>query len=268
MFTVTKYPQGHFSWADNSSKDAKAASKFYDEVMGWGKDEIPMGGGEIYTMFKQDGQHVAGLGQLTPEMMEQGMPSVWNSYITVDDVDAMSEKAKGLGATVVAGPFDVFESGRMATLQDPTGAFVSLWQPKGHIGAGLVNTVGAMCWNELMTSDVEKAKSFYSDFLGWTYDKMDMGNGSDYWVIQNAGRPNGGIFPLIGEMEGMPPMWAIYFTVADIEATAAKIEPAGGKIHVPITEATGTGTFIMIEDPAGAMVYLMQLEQAQPWDLE
>ncbi|MCA9883055.1 MAG: VOC family protein [Anaerolineaceae bacterium] len=267
MYTVTKYPQGHFSWADNSSKDAAAAKKFYLDVMGWDKEEVPMGGGEFYTMFKQDGQHVAGLGQMQQQMMDSGMPSVWNNYISVDDVDAMAEKAKSLGGTVIAGPFDVFESGRMATIQDPTGAFISLWQPKNHIGAGLVNTVGAMCWNELMTSDVEKAKTFYSDLLGWTYNKMDMGEAGDYWLIQNAGRPNGGIFPLMGEMAGMPPSWAAYFTVADIEATAEKVEAAGGKIHVPVSEATGTGRFILAEDPAGAICYFIQLYQAQPWDL-
>ena len=48
------------------------------------------------------------------------------------------------------GPEDVFDAGRMLHIQDPTGALLNLWQPYKSIGAGIVNTVGAMCWHELV----------------------------------------------------------------------------------------------------------------------
>ena len=64
---------------------------------------------------------------------------------------------------------DVFDSGRMAFIVDPTGAQLGLWQPKNHIGAGIVNTVGAMCWNELLTRDAQTAKAFYSAIFGWEF---------------------------------------------------------------------------------------------------
>ena len=132
------------------------AKPFYAELMGWEIEDVPMGEGMFYTMYKSDGEHVAGLSQMQPEMQSQGMPSHWSSYVTVDDVDALAGKVTELGGTVISEPFDVFDSGRMMVLQDPTGAIVCLWQAKNHIGSGLVNTPGAMTWNELTTNDPKK----------------------------------------------------------------------------------------------------------------
>jgi hypothetical protein len=50
------------------------------------------------------------------------------------NVDQSVEKAKSLGGTLVAGPFDVMEHGRMAVLTDPTGATFALWQANQHPG--------------------------------------------------------------------------------------------------------------------------------------
>jgi len=75
-------------------------------------------------------------------------------YVLVTSADESAAKAKELGATVVAGPFDVQTHGRMAVIQDPTGAVIALWQPNDHEGAGVVNVANSFCWNELMTTDI------------------------------------------------------------------------------------------------------------------
>ena len=56
------------------------------------------------------------------------------SYVSVTSADETAAKAKELGATLLAGPFDVMTFGRMAVIQDPTGAVFSLWQAQGHSG--------------------------------------------------------------------------------------------------------------------------------------
>jgi uncharacterized protein len=56
--------------------------------------------------------------------------------------------------------------GRVAAIRDPTGAIVSLWQPRARIGATPVNDIGALCWNELTTTDIERAKAFFAELLG------------------------------------------------------------------------------------------------------
>lgn len=61
-------------------------------------------------------------------------------------------------------PADVMEHGRMTVFKDPTGAVLSLWQPKAHNGADLVSAPNAFCWGELATRDAQRAKSFYGGY--------------------------------------------------------------------------------------------------------
>ena len=101
-----------------------------------------------------------------PEARAVGAPPHWTSYISVEDADATAARAGELGgAAVFREPFDVLDAGRVAAIRDPTGAIVSLWQPRSRIGATLVNDVGALCWNELSTPDPEAAAKFYEPLL-------------------------------------------------------------------------------------------------------
>lgn len=262
MYKVTKYPHGTFSWADCSTSDWSAGKQFYSEIMGWESEDLPIGEGQFYTMFKQDGENVGAISQIQPEMKEQGIPSHWNTYITVDDVDALVEKVKLAGGTIIAEPFDVLEAGRQMIIQDTTGATVSLWQAKDSIGAGLVNTVGAMLWNELMTREPDKAKEFYSELLGWEF-QQDGTPGYD--TIVNKGRMNGAIMTLGEEYGDAPSTWMVYYNVADIDVTLEKIKAKGGAIHVQ-AEAEGVGKFAFVADAQGATFYVMQAKMIDTWE--
>jgi predicted enzyme related to lactoylglutathione lyase len=261
MFKVTKYPHGTFSWADCASTDAARSRQFYLGVMGWGYSDVPLGNGEVYTIFNQDGEAVAALSQMPAEMLAQGVPSFWNNYVTVDDVDALAGRVTALGGQVVAPPFDVFDQGRMMVVTDPTGAAISFWQARKHIGASLVNTVGAMCWNELHTRDVEAAKRFYGELLGWQFEKRQ-----EYYVIQNNGRPNGGLMPIDPEQSAMPPAWLTYFNVADVEAAVGQVNALGGKTLAPVVD-TPVGRIAMVAEPTGAVCAFIQAVEPQPWDV-
>ncbi len=263
MFKVDKYPHGLFSWADGQSTDAAKSKAFYAEVMGWTYDDIPIGDGRFYTMFKFDGEPIAGLGQMQEELKAQGIPSHWSSYVNVDDVDALAPKVAELGGTLLMEPMDVMESGRMLFLQDPTGAQMGLWQANQHKGAGLVNTPGAMAWNELTTTDTQAARDFYAGLFGWTYNKME---DMEYYVIMNGSRPNGGIMPTPEAMAGMPPMWTVYFSVADIDKTVEKVKTTGGNVMGDIMAASGVGRFAIVTDPTGMAAVFLQLENPQPWE--
>ncbi len=262
MYTVTKYPHGAFSWADTSSTDPAASRRFYAGLFGWGTFDIPIGDGMTYTMFQLEGQNVAALSGATQEALEQGIPSHWSCYVTVDDVDAILPVATANGAQIIYGPMDVFDSGRMAFIMDPTGAALGLWQARNHIGAGIVNTVGAMCWNELLSRDVEAAKTFYGALFDWQFFADENG----YILIQNRGRNNGAMMQIDENMGEMPSVWQPYFTVADIDQSISKASELGGTIHIPKTEAPGAGHFAYLNDPAGAYFYIIQLIQAEPWE--
>jgi uncharacterized protein len=108
----------------------------------------------------------------------------------------------------------------VAAIRDPTGAIVSLWQPRSRIGATLVNDIGALCWNELATTDGEPAKSFFGGLLGGQYETNDSG----YTTVKNAGRRNGGIRGLTEQEQDIEPNWLPYFMVENADGGARQAE--------------------------------------------
>ncbi len=166
------YDAGTFSWAELASTDADAAKDFYGKLFGWSYEDVPMGDDGTYTLASVDGAVAAAL-------MQADGPSRWNSYISVDDVDAATEKAEEGGATVHAAPFDVMEAGRMSVIQDPTGGVVSLWQAGDRAGADVVNAHGALTWNDLMTYDVGEAAEFYCELFGWEVAEVGADDDAD-----------------------------------------------------------------------------------------
>ena len=257
MSDVKSYPQGTFSWSDLMTTDAAGAREFYTGLFGWTPIDNPIPGGGVYTMLQQDGKDVTALSQMGAEQMAQGMPSAWNSYISVDDVDAMSAKVTELGGTVMMPPMDVMDVGRMSMIQDPSGGFVMLWQAKAHVGASLFNVPNSMGWNELLTHDPDKAKAFFTGLFGWEVVTEDSG----YTMWMNNGRPNGGLLKMHEEWGDAPTHWMVYFSVADCAATAAKATELGGTVMVPPTDAGEVGVFSVIQDPQGAIFTAIKLNQ-------
>ena len=89
---------------------------------------------------------------------------------------------------------------------------------------------GTFHWNELMTNDVDGAKTFYAAALGWTFDEFP-GEGFTYWVCMAGDRPAGGIMPLEGTApEGAGPHWFSYITVDDVDARVEAVKAAGGTV--------------------------------------
>ena len=257
MSDAKSYPHGTFSWTDLMSTDAAGAKEFYTSLFGWTPVDLPIPQGGVYTMMQQDGKDVAALSQMGTEQQAQGMPSMWNSYITVDDVDAASAKVTELGGTVTMGPFDVMDAGRMSVIQDPTGGHVMLWQAKNSPGAGIFNVPNTMTWNELLTHDPDKAKEFYTELMGW--ETVTEENGYTMWM--NNGRINGGMLKMHEEWGNVPTHWMVYFSVADCAATAEKAQKLGGTMMVPPTPAGDIGTFSVLQDPQGATFTAIQLNQ-------
>jgi predicted enzyme related to lactoylglutathione lyase len=120
---------------------------------------------------------------------------------------------------------------------------------------------GMFVWNELMTNDVEKAKTFYAATIGWTFDGMEMGP-STYWVCKEGDKMVGGIMDMTGVTPpGVPPHWFSYLEVDDVDARAAKLEANGGKIIRPPFDIPGVGRIAILADPTGAAMGWMTSAQ-------
>jgi len=113
---------------------------------------------------------------------------------------------------------------------------------------------GAFYWNELMTRDPEKAKSFYADTLGWTFDGMPLGDDT-YWIAKAGDKPVGGIFPMAGpQFERVTEHWMSYIAVDDIDARIKKAIAAGATIGRPSFEVPGVGRIAILKEPGGAVI--------------
>jgi len=246
----TSYAPGTFCWVDLATTDPAGAVAFYGGLFGWEGDEMPAGPESTYTMLRIAGRYVAALYQ-GPE----GSPPAWLSYVSVDDADAVADRAALLGGLVVQGPADVMDAGRMAVVADPTGAMVALWQPGRHIGATLVNDPGALCLNQLNTSDIAAAQRFHGDLFGWTFKAVGT-EAQPYWGIDNGGDLNGGMTPL-------PPgtnqtsHWLAYFTAPDLDGAIGTVAASGGGVLVPPTPVP-SGRFAVATDPQGAAFALFE----------
>ncbi len=208
------------------------------------------------TMFSKGDVDVAGMGAQPPE--REGMPPVWNSYVLVEDADAATARASELGGTVLMPVMDVMDAGCMSVIQDPTGAVVSLWQPKEHEGATVFNEHGALTWNELATRDPDKARSFYGDLLGWTWEEMDLGEMGTYYVCKVGDRGNGGVITMNDQWPAeVPAHWMVYLGCDDVDGGAAKVTELGGKVCVPPTDIA-VGRFAVVSDPQGGTFTLFK----------
>ncbi|HEX4741830.1 MAG TPA: VOC family protein [Caulobacteraceae bacterium] len=118
---------------------------------------------------------------------------------------------------------------------------------------------GRFIWYELMTPDLEAAKSFYSKVVGWTAQDMPMADGA-YTVLEAAGAGVGGAMVLSAEhkAQGVPPNWTGYICVDDCDAAAEKAKALGGNVMRPPTDIPGIGRFAIITDPHGAVTAIMK----------
>ncbi len=251
----TQYTPGTFSWTDLDTTDQEGAKRFYSELFGWQITDMPAGEDVVYAMAAIDGSWVAGISPQPQQQRDAGAPPAWNSYITVRSVDDIAEQADKLGAQVHAAPFDVMEAGRMAVIQDPQGAWFLPWEPKQHLGAGLVNAPGALCWNELGTSDLEGSARFYGDLLGWKTEPIEDSE-PPYLVVKTAdGHSNGGLRP--PAPPDTPPFWLVYFATGDLDASLSQVGELGGNVVVGATDI-GIAKIGVVQDPQGAVFALYE----------
>ena len=128
----TEYAPGTFSWIDVTTTDLDGAAAFYKGLLGWDHVDRPIGDGAVYRMFQLRGKNVAGGVEQQAEQRSHGIPPHWNNYVTVDSADDTAARVSELGGNLMMDPFDVFDAGRMAVFTDPTGAVLSVWEPRAQ----------------------------------------------------------------------------------------------------------------------------------------
>jgi uncharacterized protein len=252
---IEKHAPGAFCWIELGTSDQNAAKSFYTSLFGWTFEDFPMGPSDFYTIFKLNGRDAAAAYTLRPQEREQNVPPHWNLYIAVESADDKAKRAAELGAKVMAQPFDVFDAGRMAVIQDPTGAVFCIWQPLHYQGMSIMNENDTFCWADLATRDQAAASRFYSGLFGW---EIDGGKESGYLHIKNGEDYIGGILPHQFQSPNAPPHWLSYFYVADVDAKTDRARQLGAQIYSGPMTMEGVGRMTVIADPHGAVFALFK----------
>ena len=256
---IDKHPAGAFCWIELSTTDQNAAKSFYSSLFGWASQDFPMGPNDFYTMFQLEGRDTGAAYTMRPEQLSQGVPPHWMIYIAVESADDAATRVAQLGGKLLAPPCDVYDVGRMAVAQDPTGAVFALWQAKRHSGTGISGVPGTLCWADLMTLDPARAKEFYTGLFGWRIITGE-NDPSGYPHIANGENFIGGIPPAKFRDPNVPPHWLAYFVVSNCDETAAKAKELGARTHLAPTTREKVGRMAIVADPQGAVFALYE-----PW---
>ena len=126
---------------------------------------------------------------------------------------------------------------------------------------------GINVWFDLMTTDTEGAKAFYTETIGWKtqpYADADPNMPYTMWVAGQS--PIGGVMALPEEARkmGAPPHWLAYTSVADVDASVQQATKLGGRVLAPAMNIPKVGRFAVLADPQGAVFAIIDPENARP----
>lgn len=250
MTTREAAPVGAPCWADLWTSDVAGSRRFYSELFGWeAQAPSPEFGG--YFMFTRDGAPTAGgMG----DMGDRRANDTWTGYLATDDIERALAASADLDAQVEGPAMRVADLGIQATVVDPTGARIGLWQPGEFSGFSVIGEPGAPSWFELHTRDFPRALAFYESVFGLQAQVVSDTDELRYALLR---RP-GGAEDLAGIMdasmflpEGVQPAWYVYWEVEDVEGSVATATALGGKV-LSGPDHTPYGTLAGLQDPAGA----------------
>lgn len=137
---------------------------------------------------------------------------------------------------------------------------VQLQDAPAAAAANQPNPRGDFIWYELMTTDPEGAKAFYEAVVGWTIGDAAPEFKGYRMIGRSDGKHAGGVLPITPDMQehGAKSGWLGYINVEDVDATAASIRSAGGKVWMEPFDIPGIGRIAMVADPQGAPFYVMK----------
>jgi predicted enzyme related to lactoylglutathione lyase len=231
------------------TKDKPKALQFYTQLFGWNVSEMDMGEHGTYPMIGVGEKSLGGVVALK----EESIPAHWIAYVTVDNVDGATDKARQMGGSVHVAPTDIPGIGRFSAIADPQGATIYPFKFEGDAPPEEEGppVAGHFCWNELLTSDPQAASDFYKSVFGWSVQTSDMGEMGTYWLLERGSKQEAGMMTMPPEAEA-PPHWLPYIAVDDVDRTVKMCDELGGKTYYQATDIPDVGRFAVLADPEGA----------------
>jgi len=244
--------RGYFLWHELMTSDTAAASAFYQQVIGWGKEAWEQD--KSYLVMSHKGAPMAGIMKLTPEARAMHTPPGWIAYVGTPDVEVTAWEAQRLGGKVLKGPTTTPTIGKWVVLQDPQGAVFAAYTPEHTPKVGQEAAIGDFSWHELATTDYRTAFEFYRALFGWQQTgSFDMGPQGVYLMYGLGKQTFGGMMTMMGPEAKKPPSWLPYIHVADVKETTHKARSAHATIMLEPMEVPGGDWIVQAKDPQGAV---------------
>lgn len=254
---------GKIVWRDLLTNTPDETRRFYGELFGWEFEkpgiDIGIGGAGTYTLIRHKGRLIGGIVD-TVALGKSDNISQWVTTMAVTDIEAAVDRVVSAGGIVMSPPESIGSRGRMALVEDPTGALFAMLQTSEGDPPDHEPDHNGWLWDELWTNDVGKATDFYREVVGFQHTDHDIDDSdNDYRVLKMNDTPRAGVLP--NPFEGERPVWVNYLRVEDPSAITARVESLGGKILVESQERPIGGEVAFIAGPSGAGVAL------QTWPL-
>lgn len=258
---------GKIIWRDLLTHDLEGSQRFYGSLFGWEFESIGSESGfssdSAYTLIRHDGRLIGGMIN-TVALNGRDDISQWVVAMSVDDVDAAAAMFAADGGEVIAAPTDLQRRGRLAVVRDAEGALLALLQTRDGDPVDNEPVVDEFLWEELWTTDIDKATKFYGSVTGLRADEWDVdqdqSSDATYRVLKSGETPRLGIMP--NPLEALGPVWVSYLRVDSPADIAAKVDALGGRVIVEAQARPLGGEVAFIAGPSGAGIAL------QTWPLE
>ena len=264
--TGERFP-GKIIWRDLLTNDPAASQRFYGELFGWTFESVGatsnLGSDSDYTLIRHNGKLIGGMID-TLALNGRDDISQWIISMSVEDIDARIKTVTASGGKVMTPPTDLQDRGRLAVISDAEGALLGLLETRDGDPRDTEAGMGDFLWDELWTTDVENASTFFKDLAGLSAGPVDLDPdeavATEYRLLKAGEIPRVGIMP--GPLDGLDPVWVSYLRVESPAAIASRVAELGGRIIVEAGPRPLGGEVAFVAGPSGAGIAL------QTWPLE
>lgn len=270
--SVTETPTGQrlpgkIIWHDLLTNDPAASQHFYGELFGWEFESIGEASNlkrdSSYTLIRHDGRPIGGMID-TLALNNRDDISQWVVLMSVQDIEGTVKKVLSAGGRVITPATDLQHRGRLAVVRDAEGALLGLLETRDGDPADREPGNGDFLWDEVWTTDVDNASTFYADIASLETGEVDVdgdeATAPTYRMLKAGNTPRAGI--MSNPLEGLDPVWVSYLRVESPAAIASRVSELGGRVIVEAQSRPIGGEVAFIAGPSGAGIAL------QTWPLE
>jgi predicted enzyme related to lactoylglutathione lyase len=248
---------GRFVWHDLLTPDVDRSREFYEDLFSWRMERSKSNGAHVVLSTTEE--IVAGLLPLgdKDELMNR-----WIAYVHVDDVIEPPARALSLGGEAPLRDEVASRPGRISVVTDPHGASLAAIDgefPSPDEGTG-APPHGTFCWHEIVTSDPEGAKSFYTKVFDWRVTCVPQGDLGAYWMLVNDRIGVAGVRPS-PPLPAQQSFWLCYIASRDVDQTALRAEQLDGRALTGPMDVPEFGRFATLADPLGGVFAVLTSER-------